>query len=93
MKKIRLLNKIAKIGTDEFDKNEFLVEDDVENPDARCYGCKRAYRLYQIWQYNEFGKLSRCHTSADRASKTLRSSLERSEYDISYNLCRIEPRN
>lgn len=34
MKKIKLLNKIAKIGTDVFDKNEYEINDLVENPEA-----------------------------------------------------------
>lgn len=34
MKNIQLLNKIAKCGTDIFDKNEYTVSDNVENPDA-----------------------------------------------------------
>ena len=34
MKKIKLMNKIAKIGTDVFDKAEYEVNDKVENPDA-----------------------------------------------------------
>ena len=34
MKNIKLLNKIAKIGTDKFDKKEFAVGEDIENPDA-----------------------------------------------------------
>ena len=34
MKKIKMLNKIAKVGTDLFDKDEFCVATDVESPDA-----------------------------------------------------------
>ena len=34
MKNIKLLNKIAKIGTDKFDKNEFAVGEEIENPEA-----------------------------------------------------------
>lgn len=34
MKNIQLLNKIAKCGTDIFDKNKYTVSDNVENPDA-----------------------------------------------------------
>ncbi|MBQ3183963.1 MAG: phosphoglycerate dehydrogenase [Clostridia bacterium] len=34
MKNIKLLNKIAKVGTDIFDKKVYHVADDVENPDA-----------------------------------------------------------
>ena len=34
MKNIKMLNKIAKIGTDLFDKDEFNVATDVEDPDA-----------------------------------------------------------
>ena len=34
MKKIKLMNKIAAIGTDVFDKNIYEVSDSVENPDA-----------------------------------------------------------
>ena len=34
MKNIKLLNKIAKVGTDKFDKSLFNLSEDVENPDA-----------------------------------------------------------
>ncbi len=34
MKNIKLLNKIAKVGTDIFDRKVYNVADDVENPDA-----------------------------------------------------------
>ena len=34
MKQIKLLNKIAKCGTDIFDKDLYNVADTVENPDA-----------------------------------------------------------
>ena len=34
MNNIKLLNKIAKVGTDIFDKKVYHVADDVENPDA-----------------------------------------------------------
>lgn len=34
MKNIKLLNKIAKVGTDIFDKKVYNVADDIENPDA-----------------------------------------------------------
>ncbi|MBO5946483.1 MAG: 3-phosphoglycerate dehydrogenase [Clostridia bacterium] len=34
MKQIKMLNKIAKVGTDLFDKDEFRVATDVESPDA-----------------------------------------------------------
>lgn len=34
MKSIKLMNKIAKVGTDCFDKETYLVGEDVENPDA-----------------------------------------------------------
>lgn len=34
MKNVQLLNKIAKIGTDVLDKNEYNVGADVQNPDA-----------------------------------------------------------
>lgn len=34
MIKIQTLNKIAAIGTDNFDENKYLVADNVENPDA-----------------------------------------------------------
>ena len=34
MYKIQTLNKIAAIGTDNFDKNKYIVEDAPENPDA-----------------------------------------------------------
>lgn len=34
MKKIQLLNKISACGTDIFDKNEYTVGSDIENPDA-----------------------------------------------------------
>ena len=34
MKKIKLMNKIAAVGTDVFDKNIYEVSDSVENPDA-----------------------------------------------------------
>jgi D-3-phosphoglycerate dehydrogenase len=34
MKNIKLMNKIAKIGTDVFDKDVYNVSDSVENPDA-----------------------------------------------------------
>ncbi|MBE6685639.1 MAG: 3-phosphoglycerate dehydrogenase [Ruminococcaceae bacterium] len=34
MKNVKLLNKIAKVGTDIFDKTQYNVADDIENPDA-----------------------------------------------------------
>ncbi len=34
MKNIKLLNKIAKIGTDIFDKSKYTLSEDIENPDA-----------------------------------------------------------
>ena len=34
MKKIQLLNKIAKVGTDQLDAKEYNIGTDVENPDA-----------------------------------------------------------
>ncbi len=34
MKQIKLLNKIAKVGTDVFDKDKYAVSADIENPDA-----------------------------------------------------------
>ena len=34
MKKIKTMNKIAKIGLDELDKNIFNISDDMENPDG-----------------------------------------------------------
>lgn len=34
MKNIKLLNKIAEVGTDVFDKESYFVSADVENPDA-----------------------------------------------------------
>ena len=34
MKNIKLLNKIAKIGTDIFDKNEYNLSETIESPDA-----------------------------------------------------------
>jgi len=34
MKNIKLVNKIAKVGTDVFDKEKYTVSTDVENPDA-----------------------------------------------------------
>ena len=34
MKNIKLMNKIAKIGTDVFDKAIYNVSDSVDNPDA-----------------------------------------------------------
>ena len=34
MKNIQLLNKIAKIGTDQLDKNEYNIGAEIENPDA-----------------------------------------------------------
>ena len=34
MKNIKLLNKIAAVGTDKFDRKYFNVSEDVENPDA-----------------------------------------------------------
>ena len=34
MKNIKLMNKIATVGTDIFDRNEYTVSDSIENPDA-----------------------------------------------------------
>ena len=34
MKKIKLMNKISPAGTDLFDRNEYEVSEDIENPDA-----------------------------------------------------------
>ena len=34
MRKIKLMNKIAAVGTDVFDKSVFEVGEGVENPDA-----------------------------------------------------------
>ncbi len=34
MKKIQLLNKIAKVGTDRFDVNKYELSEDISNPDA-----------------------------------------------------------
>ncbi|NLZ37520.1 MAG: 3-phosphoglycerate dehydrogenase [Clostridiales bacterium] len=34
MKKIKLLNKIAAVGTDNFDKEKYIVGEDIETPDA-----------------------------------------------------------
>ena len=34
MKNIRLMNKIAKVGTDVFNREYYNVSDTVENPDA-----------------------------------------------------------
>ena len=34
MKEIKLVNKIAKVGTDVFDKTKFNLTEDAENPDA-----------------------------------------------------------
>lgn len=34
MKKIKLLNKIAAVGTDNFDKEKYIVGEDIEAPDA-----------------------------------------------------------
>ncbi|MBR2350780.1 MAG: phosphoglycerate dehydrogenase [Clostridia bacterium] len=34
MKNIQLLNKIAKVGTDQLDKNEYAIGAEIENPDA-----------------------------------------------------------
>ena len=34
MKKVKLFNKIAKLGTDKFDRNIFEVSEDIDNPDA-----------------------------------------------------------
>lgn len=34
MKKIKLYNKIAKVGTDILDKNEYMIGEDIDNPDG-----------------------------------------------------------
>ena len=33
-KKIKLLNKIAKVGTDRFDADKYEIGEDMDNPDA-----------------------------------------------------------
>lgn len=71
MNKIKLMNKIAKVGTDVFDRKEYEVGDAVENPDAIMV---RSAALHDL----EFGKalkaIARCGAGVnnipiDRCSK------------------------
>lgn len=71
MNKIKLMNKIAKVGTDVFDRREYEVGDAVENPDAIMV---RSAALHDL----EFGKdlkaIARCGAGVnnipiDRCSK------------------------
>ena len=65
MKNIQLLNKIAKCGTDIFDKDIYNVADTVENPDAIMV---RSAVMHDM----EFGETSRQSPEPVRVSTTFR---------------------
>ena len=57
MKNIQLLNKIAKIGTDVLDKNEYNVGADVQNPDAIMV---RSAAMHDMEFGKELRAIARC---------------------------------
>ena len=60
MKNIQLLNKIAKCGTDIFDKDIYAVAEGIENPEAAVYvkkhgiGVGSGYYFSKPLSVNEF---------------------------------------
>ncbi len=57
MKNIQLLNKIAKVGTDVLDKNEYNVGEGVENPDAIMV---RSAAMHDMEFGKELRAIARC---------------------------------
>lgn len=57
MNNIKLLNKIAKVGTDIFDKTAYHVADDVENPDAIMV---RSAAMHEMEFGPELKAIARC---------------------------------
>ncbi len=57
MKNIQLLNKIAKVGTDVLDKNEYNVGADVQNPDAIMV---RSAAMHDMEFGKELRAIARC---------------------------------
>ncbi len=57
MKNIQLLNKIAKVGTDVLDKNEYNVGEAVENPDAIMV---RSAVMHEMEFGSELRAIARC---------------------------------
>ena len=57
MKNILLMNKIAKVGTDVFDKNEYAVGDAVENPVAMMV---RSASLHEVQFGSDLLAIARC---------------------------------
>lgn len=71
MNKIQLMNKIAKVGTDVFDRREYEVGDTVENPDAIMV---RSAALHDLEFGNNLKAIARCGAGVnnipiDRCSK------------------------
>ncbi|MBP3495937.1 MAG: 3-phosphoglycerate dehydrogenase [Clostridia bacterium] len=57
MKNIKLMNKIAKVGTDNFDKNEYNVGENVENAQAIMV---RSAALHDMEFNSELEAIARC---------------------------------
>ena len=57
MKNIKLMNKIAKVGTDVFDREYYNVSDTVENPDAIMV---RSAQLHDIEFPESLVAIARC---------------------------------
>ena len=57
MKKIKLMNKIAAVGTDNFDRAVYEVSDTVENPDAIMV---RSAALHDMEMNPELKAIARC---------------------------------
>ncbi len=57
MNNIKLLNKIAKVGTDIFDRKTYNVADDVENPDAIMV---RSAAMHDMEFGSELKAIARC---------------------------------
>ena len=57
MKNIKTMNKIAKIGLDELDKNIFNISDDIENPDGIMV---RSASLHDVEFGSELKAIVRC---------------------------------
>ncbi len=57
MKQIKLMNKIAKVGTDVFDKTAYAVGEDVNNPDAIMV---RSAALHELEFNDELLAIARC---------------------------------
>ena len=57
MKKIKLMNKIAAVGTDNFDRAIYEVSDAVENPDAIMV---RSAALHDMEMPESLKAIARC---------------------------------